>query len=113
MSFADAGTAPRVPGRTWTIIVLLGLSGQIAWNVENTWFATFVYDTITPDSRPIAAMTAISAAVATATTLGVGAWSDRLGRRSGSRRSGSGRTRRRRCSGDAACWIRTGHGRHD
>ena len=81
MTFAEAEAAPRVPARTWTIIVLLGLSGQIAWNVENTWFATFVYDTITPDSRPIAAMTAVSAAVATATTLGVGAWSDRLGRR--------------------------------
>ena len=81
MTFAEAEAAPRGPARTWTIIVLLGLSGQIAWNVENTWFATFVYDTITPDSRPIAAMTAVSAAVATATTLGVGAWSDRLGRR--------------------------------
>ncbi len=80
-SFAEATRAPRVSARTWTIIVLLGLSGQIAWNVENTWFATFVYDEITPDSRPIAAMTAVSALVATVTTLGMGAWSDRLGRR--------------------------------
>lgn len=80
-SFADASSAPRIPTRTWTIILLLGLSGQVAWNVENTWFATFVYDTITPDSRPVAAMTAISALVATVTTLGMGAWSDRIGRR--------------------------------
>lgn len=80
-TFSDASAAPKVTGRTWTIILLLGLAGQIAWNVENTWFATFVYDTITPDSRPIAAMTAISALVATIATLGVGAWSDRIGRR--------------------------------
>lgn len=79
--FAEAAAAPRVPGRNWLVIILLGLSGQIAWNVENTWFNTFVYDTITPDSRPIAAMTAVSALVATLTTLLVGAYSDRIGRR--------------------------------
>lgn len=79
--FTDAAAAPRITGRTWLVILTLGLSGQIAWNVENTWFNTFVYDTITPDSRPIAVMTAVSATVATFTTLLVGAWSDRLGRR--------------------------------
>lgn len=68
-------------GRTWLVLVLLGLSGQIAWNVENSWFNTFVYDEVTPDPRPIAVMVAVSAAVATLTTLLMGAWSDRLGRR--------------------------------
>ncbi|MFV0429979.1 MAG: MFS transporter [Arachnia sp.] len=75
-------TAPGAIGaRTWASIVLLGLSGQIAWNVENTWLNAFVYDQITPDSRPIAAMTGISAAVATAVTLFAGSLSDRIGRR--------------------------------
>lgn len=80
-TFSEAAAAPRIPARTWLVIITLGLSGQIAWNVENTWFNTFVYDTITPDSRPIAAMTAVSALVATVTTLLIGAWSDRIGRR--------------------------------
>ncbi len=79
--FTDATAAPRVPGSTWAVIGLLGLSGQVAWTVENTWFATFVYDQVTPDSRPIAVMTALSALVATVTTLLMGAWSDRIGRR--------------------------------
>ncbi|HHT14019.1 MAG TPA: MHS family MFS transporter, partial [Propionibacterium sp.] len=71
----------KLDRRTWVVIVLLGLSGQIAWNVENSWFNTFVYDEITPDPRPIAAMVAVSAIVATVTTLFMGAWSDRVGRR--------------------------------
>lgn len=79
--FTQAARAPRVSGRNWVVIGALGLSGQIAWTVENTWFGTFVYDRITPDSRPIAAMTAISALVATLTTLVMGAYSDRIGRR--------------------------------
>lgn len=71
----------RLGGRIWLVIIALGLSGQIAWNVENTWFNAFVYDEITPDSRPIAAMTAISAAAATIATLFAGSISDRIGRR--------------------------------
>ncbi|MEH6557431.1 MAG: MFS transporter [Oceanicoccus sp.] len=75
-------TAPTKLGADkWTIIILLGLSGQIAWNVENSWFNTFVFDTITPDPKPIAAMVAVSAIVATLTTLIMGTLSDRLGRR--------------------------------
>lgn len=80
-AFDPAPTRPRIPAATWVAIVALGLSGQIAWNVENNWFNTFVFDTITPDSRPIAAMTAVSAIVATVTTLLMGASSDRSGRR--------------------------------
>lgn len=78
---AAPAMAPRVGARQWLVIILLGLSGQIAWNVENNWFNTFVYDKITPDPAPIAIMTAVSAAVATVTTLIMGAASDRVGRR--------------------------------
>ena len=80
-AFARATRRPRIPALTWVAIVTLGLSGQIAWNAENNWFSTFVFDTITPDSRPIAVMTAVSAIVATVTTLVMGALSDRVGRR--------------------------------
>lgn len=67
--------------RNWLVIVLLGLAGQIAWNVENSWFNTFVFDTITPDPKPIAWMVAVSAVTATLTTLVMGTLSDRVGKR--------------------------------
>lgn len=75
-----------IPARTWFVIAILSFSGQIAWGVENAWFNTFVFDTLTPDPRPIAWMVAVSAAVATLTTLIMGAWSDRTFTRFGRRR---------------------------
>lgn len=74
-------TITKIGGKNWTIVLLLGLAGQIAWNVENSWFNTFVFDTITPDPKPIAWMVAISAITATITTLIIGTLSDRLGKR--------------------------------
>lgn len=64
----------------------LALTGQIAWAVENSWFNTFVYDTITPDPRPVAWMVAGSAITATLTTLLMGTLSDRTRSRWGRRR---------------------------
>ena len=72
--------------RTWLIILLLGLSGQIAWGIENSWFNTFVYDTLTPDPRPVAWMVAVSAITATLTTLVMGTLSDRTRLRMGRRK---------------------------
>lgn len=64
----------------------LAITGQIAWAVENSWFNTFVYDTITPDPRPVAWMVAASAITATLTTLLMGTLSDRTRSRWGRRR---------------------------
>ncbi|HSM24291.1 MAG TPA: MFS transporter [Anaerolineaceae bacterium] len=75
-----------IPVRTWFVIGILYLSGQIAWGVENAWFNTFVFDTLTPDPRPIAWMVAISAITATVTTLLIGTLSDRTYTRLGRRR---------------------------
>jgi MFS family permease len=75
-----------LPVRTWFVIGLLSLSGQIAWGVENAWFNTFVFDTLTPNPRPIAWMVAISAITATITTLLIGTLSDRTYTRFGRRR---------------------------
>jgi MFS family permease len=72
--------------RTWIVMAALEITGQIAWAVENTWFNTFVYDTITPDPRPIAWMVAASAITATLTTLLMGTLSDRTHTRWGKRR---------------------------
>lgn len=85
MNIKTKSTPTRIPRSAWFVIALLSLSGQIAWGVENAWFNTFVFDTLTPDPRPIAWMVAVSAAVATLTTLLMGTLSDRtftkLGRR--------------------------------
>ena len=70
----------------WVIMTALALTGQIAWAVENSWFGTFVYDTVTPDPRPVAWMVGASAVTATLTTLLMGTLSDRTRSRWGRRR---------------------------
>ncbi|MEL7625530.1 MAG: MFS transporter [Anaerolineaceae bacterium] len=79
-------TVKGITTRTWTIMVALAITGQIAWAVENTWFNNFVYDTITPDPRPVAWMVAASALVATLTTILIGTLSDRSRSRWGRRK---------------------------
>lgn len=77
---------PRITSRTWFVMLALALTGQIAWAVENSWFNTFVFDTITPDPRPVAWMVAASAITATLTTLFMGTLSDLTRTRWGRRR---------------------------
>jgi MFS family permease len=79
-------SSSRITSRTWSVMLALALTGQIAWAVENSWFNTFVYDTITPDPRPVAWMVAASAITATLTTLLMGTLSDRTRSRWGRRR---------------------------
>ncbi len=67
--------------RLWISMILIGLTGQFAWTIENMYFNVFLYNTITTDSAYIAAMVSASAIAATLTTLLMGALSDRLGRR--------------------------------
>ncbi len=71
----------RVGGRLWFWVVLLGLTGQLAWTVENMYLNLFVYETITDNPTVLAVLVASSATAATLATLLVGAWSDRVGRR--------------------------------
>ena len=33
-------------------MLALAITGQIAWAVENSWFNTFVYDTLKPTRVP-------------------------------------------------------------
>lgn len=67
--------------RHWVTIVLVGLVGQLAWTVENMYLNVFIFETITDDSAVIATTVAASAITAALTTILVGPWSDRLGRR--------------------------------
>ncbi|HOZ38923.1 MAG TPA: MFS transporter [Anaerolineaceae bacterium] len=70
-------TTSQISRRTWIVMIALAVTGQIAWAVENTWFNTFVFDTITPDPRPVSWMVAASAIIATITTIFIGTLSDR------------------------------------
>ena len=71
----------KISRRNWAVIWLVGLAGQLCWNVENQWFNTFVYAKISPDASIIAWMTGVSAALTTVSTFLCGTWSDRIGRR--------------------------------
>jgi MFS family permease len=70
-----------VGARLWTWAVLLGLTGQLAWAIENMYLNVFVYDTITDSPTVLAVLVASSAIAATVATLLAGAASDRRGRR--------------------------------
>lgn len=39
----------KISRRNWFLVIFLGMAGQIAWNVNNVWFNTFMSSKITPD----------------------------------------------------------------
>jgi len=71
----------KVSARTWVVVVLFGLFGQIAWVVENMYFNLFLFNEIGGTTTDITIMVAASAVTATVTTLLMGALSDRVGHR--------------------------------
>ena len=71
----------KLGARIWSVLILVGLSGQFAWTLENMYFNVFLYNTISTNTDYIAAMVAASAITATLTTLIMGALSDRVGKR--------------------------------
>lgn len=71
----------KLSARMWATLLLIGLTGQLAWTIENMYFNVFLYNTISTDPRYISAMVGWSAAAATVTTLLMGALSDRVGKR--------------------------------
>ncbi len=74
----------KKPGaRLWATLILIGLTGQLAWTIENMYFNVYLYNTISTDPTYIAWMVAASAVAATLTTLLMGAASDRAGSRKG------------------------------
>jgi len=73
--------ASKLGVKKWIALVLIGLFGQFAWTIENMYFNVFLYNTISTDPIYIASMVAWSAFAATATTLIMGALSDRVGKR--------------------------------
>lgn len=82
-------TAPtKVGARLWTSFLLFGLVGQIAWVVENMYFATLSQDIFSASGRQdlsyivTTLMVIFSALTATVTTIFAGGLCDRLGKRS-------------------------------
>lgn len=71
----------KISLKNWFLIWIIGMAGQICWNVENAWFSTFVYDKIAKDPAIISWMVGVSAVVTTFCTFIVGTWSDRIGKR--------------------------------
>lgn len=75
--------------RMWLSVILVGLAGQFAWSLENMYLNTYItYLNFTdpsgqgfPYSSYIAITTASSAAVATLTTIFMGALTDKVGKR--------------------------------
>ena len=68
-------------GRFYLALVIFCLTGQVAWVVENMYFNVFIYKMFHASAEAISAMVAASAVAATVTTLFIGAWSDKLGKR--------------------------------
>lgn len=71
----------KISKKNWALIWILGLAGQLCWNVENQWFNTFVYDKIAPNPVIISWMVGLSAAVTTFATNFIGTLGDRRGKR--------------------------------
>ena len=65
----------------WTVLLLFGLVGQIAWSVENMYFNLFVFETVAPDLDSVTLMVQLSGIVATLATLVGGTLSDKSGNR--------------------------------
>ena len=77
----------KIGGKLWFSIIFFGLIGQIAWIVENMYFATFCQDIYSNSGRPdlsyivTTLMVIFSAITATVTTIVAGAKSDKVGKR--------------------------------
>lgn len=71
----------KISRKNWILIWILGMAGQLCWNVENAWFNTFVYAKIAPNPNIISWMVGTSAAVTTFATFLIGTMGDRRGRR--------------------------------
>ena len=65
----------------WTALVLLGLVGQVAWVVENMYLNVFLYKMFNASAADISLMVGASSVAATLTTILVGAFSDKVGKR--------------------------------
>ncbi len=83
----SAVSTTKLGVKIWTCALLFGLVGQIAWSVENMYFATLAQDIFSNVHRQDLAtivstlMIWLSAITATATTIFAGGFIDKIGKR--------------------------------
>ena len=71
----------KLSSRFWVALTLFALVGQVAWVVENMYFNVFIYKMFRASAADISAMVGASSIAATVTTVLMGAFSDRIGKR--------------------------------
>ena len=74
-------TSTTFSRKSWLILLLFGMIGQLAWSVENMYFNLFVFETIAEDLDTVTLMVQLSGVVATVATLFAGVLSDKVGNR--------------------------------
>ena len=67
--------------RSWSILILFGLIGQIAWAVENMYFNVFLRGEVGATLDDVSLMVQLSGITATVITLLAGTLSDKVGNR--------------------------------
>ena len=65
----------------WLTLTVFSLIGQIAWVIENMYLNVFIYNQFKATPSDISLMVAASAVTATLTTVIIGAYSDKIGKR--------------------------------
>ena len=71
----------KLGGKFWAAMLVFGLIGQIAWVVENMYLNVFLYKMFHATPADISMMVGASSVAATLTTILVGAFSDKVGKR--------------------------------
>ena len=71
----------KLGGKFWAAMLIFGLIGQIAWVVENMYLNVFLYKMFNATAADISMMVGASSVAATLTTILVGAFSDKVGKR--------------------------------
>ena len=64
--------------RSWLILLVFGMIGQIAWAVENMYFNLFLFETVSQSLSAVTLMVQLSGITATVVTLIAGTLSDKL-----------------------------------
>ena len=71
----------KLGGKFWAAMLIFGLVGQIAWVVENMYLNVFLYKMFNASAADISRMVGASSVAATLTTVLIGAFSDKIGKR--------------------------------
>lgn len=71
----------KLGGKFWVSMLIFGLIGQIAWVVENMYLNVFLYKMFNASAADISMMVGASSVTATLTTILIGAFSDKVGKR--------------------------------